>query len=148
MKKIALPLAAFGAALLRRPASAATKQNLANNRRRTFAALLAATIVAVGLLSLTPLAQAQPYLWTNFAGKPGGPGNSDGTGAAATFDFLAGVGRGPDYVLFNPSTPADGNLAYERDNSCGRSLRADLADRVESGCALTRHHGFFEPIDI
>jgi sugar lactone lactonase YvrE len=46
-------------------------------------------------------AHAQQYSWANFAGKPGGPGNVDGTGSVAAFngpDATAVDGSGNVYV--------------------------------------------------
>ena len=63
------------------------------------------------LLSLTS-AQGQVYDWSNFAGKPGGPGNVDGTGSAARFISPRGV-----------AVDASGNVyVADSDNSTIRKI--------------------------
>ena len=49
-------------------------------------------LLMVGLLLATSLAaRGQSYVWSNFAGQPGGVGNVDGTGSAARFSGPNGV---------------------------------------------------------
>jgi hypothetical protein len=51
------------------------------------------TMIVMALTGLQSLAQSTytPYAFTNFAGLPKGPGNADGTGTAARFNYPAGL---------------------------------------------------------
>src|SRR2546425_1016664 len=77
------------------------------------------SLTALTLNTPAAFGQTVQYAFTNFAGKPGGPGNADGTGSAARFGGF--VGNGPSGVAVDSA----GNL-YVADSGNNRITKGTL----------------------